>query len=111
MLWQDERIQKNQTGKLVTRPSFKLGIYIMNVETRMTCYPHLLTLIKYQLLAISVNFKKGKAIPVTGHGGPHGCETARFPHFLENWLMDGYEVSLIHQLPFGPRKILGTHFC
>jgi hypothetical protein len=25
---------------------------------------------------------KGKAIPVTGRGGPQGCETSRLPHFL-----------------------------
>jgi hypothetical protein len=24
---------------------------------------------------------KHKAIPVTGRGGPYGCETSRFPHF------------------------------
>jgi hypothetical protein len=24
--------------------------------------------------------KKGKAIPVTGHGGPYGCETLRVPY-------------------------------
>jgi hypothetical protein len=27
---------------------------------------------------------KGKTIPVTGRGGPQGCETSRLPHFLEN---------------------------
>jgi hypothetical protein len=31
---------------------------------------------------------EGKAIPVTGRGGPHGCETSRFPHFLDNRLTD-----------------------
>jgi hypothetical protein len=25
---------------------------------------------------------KAKVIPVTGHGGPQGCETSRLPHFL-----------------------------
>jgi hypothetical protein len=25
---------------------------------------------------------KGKAIPVTGHEDPQGCETLRLPHFL-----------------------------
>jgi hypothetical protein len=24
---------------------------------------------------------KGKAIPVTGRGGPYGCETSKLPHF------------------------------
>jgi hypothetical protein len=45
--------------------------------------------------------KKGKAIPVTGHGGPWGCETSRLPHFLENRLTDGGAVScsnLFHSL-------------
>jgi hypothetical protein len=27
----------------------------------------------------------GKAILVTGHGGPKGCETSKFPHFLDQW--------------------------
>jgi hypothetical protein len=55
---------------------------------------------------------KGKAIPVTGHEGPYGCETSRLPHFLDSRLTDGGEVvSLTHQLPFTPRKIPGTHFC
>jgi hypothetical protein len=35
---------------------------------------------------------KGKAIPVTGHRGPQGCEMSRIPDFLDNWLTDGSEV-------------------
>jgi hypothetical protein len=27
---------------------------------------------------------KIKATPVTGRGGPQGCETSRLPHFLES---------------------------
>jgi hypothetical protein len=55
---------------------------------------------------------KGKAIPVTGRGGPYGCETLRFSHFLGNRLTDcGEAVTLTRQLPFTPRKIPGTHFC
>jgi hypothetical protein len=43
----------------------------------------------------SRSIKKGKAIPVTGCGGPYGCETPRLPHFLDNRLTDGGEaVSL-----------------
>jgi hypothetical protein len=35
----------------------------------------------------------------------------RLPYFLYNWLKNGGEVvSLMHQPPFTPRKILGTHF-
>jgi hypothetical protein len=52
---------------------------------------------------------KGKAIPVTGHGGPDGCETSRLPHFLDNRLTDGGEVvNLTCRPPFTPRKISGT---
>jgi hypothetical protein len=44
---------------------------------------------------------KGKAIRVTGRGGPQGCETSRLPHFLDNRLTDGGEVvSLTHRPPF-----------
>jgi hypothetical protein len=55
---------------------------------------------------------KGKGIPVTGHGNPWGCEMLRLPCFLDNRLTDGSEVvSLMHWLPFSPRKVPGTHFC
>jgi hypothetical protein len=36
--------------------------------------------------------KKGKDIPVTGHGGPLGCKRLRFPHYLDKRLIDGGEV-------------------
>jgi hypothetical protein len=42
---------------------------------------------------------KGKAIPVTGHEGPQGCETLRLPHFLYNRLTDGGEVVSPMRLP------------
>jgi hypothetical protein len=51
------------------------------------------------------------AIPVTGHGGPYGCETSRLPHFLDRRPTEGGKVSLTHLPPFTPRKIAGTHFC
>jgi hypothetical protein len=38
--------------------------------------------------------KKGKGIPVTGGGGPQGCDTSRLPHFLDNQLTDGGEVVI-----------------
>jgi hypothetical protein len=52
-----------------------------------------------------------KAMPVTGHGGPEGCEMLKLPHFLRS---DGDEVvSLMHQPPFTPQEdSWGTHhFC
>jgi hypothetical protein len=49
--------------------------------------------------------KEGKAIRVTGHEGPWGCETSRFPHFLHNRLTHGGEVvSLTRQPPFTPQE-------
>jgi hypothetical protein len=55
---------------------------------------------------------KGKAISVTGLGGPYGCETSRLPHFVDNRLTDGGEIVSLKRLPlFTPRKIPGTHFC
>jgi hypothetical protein len=48
---------------------------------------------------------KGKDIPVTGHGGPYGCETSRLPHYLDNRLTDGGTVvSLTHRPPFTPQE-------
>jgi hypothetical protein len=48
---------------------------------------------------------KNKAIPVTGRGGPYGCETSRLPHFLDNRLTDGGEdVSLNRRSPFIPQE-------
>jgi hypothetical protein len=38
---------------------------------------------------ISEVCNEGKAIPVTGHGGPESCEMSRLPHFLGNWLTGG----------------------
>jgi hypothetical protein len=48
---------------------------------------------------------KGKAVPVTAHGGPQRCGTSRLKHFLHNRLTDGGEdVSLTHQPPFTPQE-------
>jgi hypothetical protein len=40
-----------------------------------------------------------QAIPVTGRGGPQGCETSRLPHSLDNRLTDGGEVVSPTRLP------------
>jgi hypothetical protein len=50
--------------------------------------------------------KKSKGIPVTGRGGPEGCEMLRFPHFIDG----GKVVSPTRRPPFTPKNIPGTHF-
>jgi hypothetical protein len=58
------------------------------------------------------SFSKGKAISVTGRGGPLGCDMSRLPHFLDNRLTDdGEVVSLMRRPLFTPRKIPDTHLC
>jgi hypothetical protein len=49
-------------------------------------------------------FKKSKAIPVTGRGGPYDHKTMRFPHFLHSRFTDGAEVSLTRRPPFTPQE-------
>jgi hypothetical protein len=42
-------------------------------------------------------------MPVTGHGGPYGCETSRLPHFQDTRLTDGGEVVSLNRRPlFSP---------
>jgi hypothetical protein len=55
---------------------------------------------------------KRNAVPVTGRGGPYGCEMLRIPHYLGNRLTDGCKVVSPTRLPsFTHRNIPGTHFC
>jgi hypothetical protein len=52
---------------------------------------------------------QGKAISVTGLGGPQGYETSRFSRFLENRLTVGEVVSFERRpggLPLTPGKFL-----
>jgi hypothetical protein len=54
-----------------------------------------------ELLTVSLKNKKGKAIPVTGHGGPYRCEISRLLHFLDNQLTDSVEVCQ----PYSPAAL------
>jgi hypothetical protein len=67
-----------------------------------------------RFLPLRAKKKKSKAIPVTGHGGPYGCEIMSIRHCLDNRLTDGGKVVGIarrprftHQKPFSAS---GTHF-
>jgi hypothetical protein len=42
-------------------------------------------------LTIVVECIKRKTVPLTGHGGPQGCERSRLSHFLDSRLTDGSE--------------------
>jgi hypothetical protein len=54
----------------------------------------------------------GKAMSVTGRGGPQGCETSRLPHFLDNRFTGASEAASPTRrqrfTPPPPRKIPGT---
>jgi hypothetical protein len=53
----------------------------------------------------NIKQKGSEAIPVIGR------ETSRIPHFLNNRLRDGGEVSITRRPPFTPSKIPGIHLC
>jgi hypothetical protein len=58
----------------------------------------------YVLLSAMAIKSKGKDIPVTGHGGPYGCERLRLPHYLDKRLIDGGRVfSPMRRLLFTPQ--------
>jgi hypothetical protein len=42
---------------------------------------------------------------IIGLGSPKGCKTLRLPHFIDNRLSDGGEVSLTRRPPFAPINI------
>jgi hypothetical protein len=67
----------------------------------MTVIHKSLQLITEYLVWVTITIKKikGKAIPVTGHGGLQSCETSRLPHFLDNRLTDGGEVVSLTRRP------------
>jgi hypothetical protein len=57
---------------------------------------------------------KGRALPVTGRGGPQGCEMLRIQHRLDNRLTGGFKVvSPTHRPRTAPQKhcfsLSGTH--
>jgi hypothetical protein len=68
--------EEGQPGSLPYRLAFKL---------RLTYRPRVFS-IQYSaylcVMVLILGHKKGEAFPVTGRGGPYGCETSRLPHFL-----------------------------
>jgi hypothetical protein len=47
----------------------------------------------YSTTTFETFYIEGRAIHVTGRGGPYDCETSRLPHFLDNRLTDRGEAS------------------
>jgi hypothetical protein len=72
------------------------------------------TTLKYAITASFRDLKKGQTIPVTGRGGPKGCEASRFPYFLYNRFTDGGQVVSLTRRPAftppPPRKIFWYSF-
>jgi hypothetical protein len=67
--------------------------------------PYSLVNLRLQSVTSHKTGGKGKAILVTGRGGPYGCETLRLLHFLDNRITDGSEVvSLTRRPPFTPQE-------
>jgi hypothetical protein len=55
-------------------------------------------------LVLQLN-KKLETVPITGRGGPLGCEILRIPHCLDNRLIDGGKfVSPMHRPNVTPQK-------
>jgi hypothetical protein len=76
--------------------------YIMTEQREHgTVYRH------YKILWCIWGRKKGKAIPVTGRGGPRDCETSRLPHFPTIGSQMAVRVSaLCAGLPLPPGRFL-----
>jgi hypothetical protein len=67
--------------------------------------PYLIILLSYQIHRTLWVPAKSKAIPVTGHEGPQGCEMSRLPHLLDNQLTEGSKVvSLTCRPPITPQE-------
>jgi hypothetical protein len=99
---------------IIIRDVTPLSLGKVNRRLGGTYHSHILPGYTALYPRISSFLKKGgnKAIPLTVREGPYGCETSRFPHFLDIRLTDGGEVvSLTRRPPFTPKEILGTHFC
>jgi hypothetical protein len=50
----------------------------------------------YIYIYIYIYIYKGKAIPVTGLGGPYGFDASRLSHFLDNRLTNGARLITVY---------------
>jgi len=59
----------------------------------------------------SINYVKGKAVPLQAWSGPEGFRKLRFPDFMTTAQDGGKVVSLTHRKPLPPGNTPRTHFC
>jgi hypothetical protein len=89
--WQDWNVAYRLTG--LTRV---VRLQIRHSKSQYECSAELHNLPKHSV--------KGKDVPVTGLGGPYGCERSRLPHYLDKRLTEGGKiVNPTRRPPFTPR--------
>jgi hypothetical protein len=84
-----EQLGHYQLPELLSSNNFSKG-------TRYWCYRTKICLKQQQLHTLTVRPNYPRNRPWR----PLGCETSRFPHFLDNRLIDGDEVSLTRRPPY-----------
>jgi hypothetical protein len=85
-VYNNKRAGQNKTlsSLLNTFPNLIGRMIFLSIVRTNKSVCNLLRLCVGTLQALCITFcnLKGKTIPVTGCGGPYGCETSRLPHFL-----------------------------
>jgi hypothetical protein len=89
----------NKKGREKILSSWELASPVHDIQIRISHMMNVKSTIKVVIKDPDITDKKGKAIPVTDHGGPYGFETSRIPHFLDNRLTDGSEVVRLTSQP------------
>ena len=59
----------------------------------------------------SINYSKGKAVPLQAWSGPEGSRKLRFPDYMTTAQDGGKVVSRRHRPPLPQGNTPGTHFC
>jgi hypothetical protein len=85
---------------VLPRPWRPLGLYCRNCFGSLSSVTLSRRFIQFRLCSHTLFCKvKGKAIPVTGRGGPQGCDTSRIIHFPDNRYIYGGEVVSLTRRP------------
>jgi hypothetical protein len=62
-------------------------------------------------VAVYIQYRKGKAVPLQAWSGPKGSRKLRFPDYMTTAQDRGKVVNLTHRPPLPPGDAPGTHFC